>query len=211
MRRICLLVGTMLVFFHAQSQVRISLKVSPSVAANRVTSSSDTLSFTSNGVGGRFTFGPVIDIPFQENYFISTGIIYAPKRASFEMFNRNTDSRTEESYNLQYLQIPLTMKLLTNEVALDKRIYVQLGGLLEFNVNEKPNSANEVFVTDFRAYDFSFHIGSGLEFKLGTNTGFFAGFSYTRGLVNAVATELPFDDELSIKNDLLSLDFGVKF
>ena len=204
-----LLVGWLFAAFPAAAQLDLGVKFSPLINYNRVNSASDTLAISSNGAALRFSLGLIADYGFQENYFFSSGLLYVTKRVKVKSNNESTNR--EETYNLQYLQIPITLKLLTNEIALDKRIYVQLGGNLDLNIDEKAEDTSNILVEDFRLLDFSLLLGTGVEMKLGVSTSFFAGISYTRGLINTVATQTPLDGDLDINNDYFGIDLGIKF
>ena len=206
-----LLVGWLFMAFPAAAQLELGVKFSPLVNYNRVNSTSDTLAISSNGAALRFSVGLVADYSFQDNYFFSSGLMYVTKRARVESESNSEATRREETYNLQYLQIPITLKLLTNEIALDKRIYVQLGGNLDMLIDEKAEAASNILVQDFRFFDFSLFLGTGMEMKLGVSTSLFVGVSYTRGLVNIVAEQAPLDGDLEINNDYFGLDLGIKF
>jgi hypothetical protein len=156
-------------------------------------------------------FGPVYDHFITDNYSFSTGLLYAPKRVGLERRHPNDPTKNRaESYNLQYLQLPATLKLFTNELALDTRIFFQLGGITEIKINEKPMNKVDPIVTRFQFFDVSLHLGAGVEHRLSYNTILFGGFFYNRGLINAAA-KTPELDGLRINNDLLGLDLGIKF
>lgn len=205
MRRYFFTLVMCFVGFTVFAQNKVGLKFSPNLSFNRISSDSDNDSFSSNGIGGRFIFGPTFDYFLAENYFISSGVFYAPKRVGIEA---NT---VEQSYNLQYIQIPVTLKLYTNELALDTRVYFQLGGLLEFKINEKDNQAGPPIIESLKAYDFSTVLGTGVEYQIGINTTLYGGISYNRGLINVVKEQSALVQEFSVKNDLLNLDIGIKF
>lgn len=191
------------------SQVTLGIKVSPTFSTNRIKSTSDTTSINSDGAALRFAIGPIADYEFRENYFVSTGLLFVAKRVGIEAVS---DQRTiTEEYDLQYLQVPLTIKLFTNEVALDKKIYFQLGGTLEFNINEPQKNQDNLLIQDFLIFDSSLLAGMGMEYKVGVNTILFGGITYQRGLVNSVNKKAPLDGDLSVKNDYFGIDFGVKF
>ncbi len=189
----------------AVAQNRVGLKFSPNLSFNRVSSDSDVNSYSTNGVGARFIFGPTFDYFLAENYYIGTGIFYAPKRVGVQANN------VERSYNLQYIQIPATLKLYTNELSLDTRLYFQLGGILEFKINEKANDEGPQIVNSFTPIDFATTLGMGIEYHLGINTTFYGGLSYNRGLINVVSKRGDLYDKFNIKNDLLNLDIGIRF
>jgi hypothetical protein len=197
----------------AQAQIKVGLKFSPTLATNRVEVDSDTLSIDSDGVGLKFVFGPTIDYFFGDNYAFSTGLLYAPKRIGLDInttAEANQSFSDKQSYNLQYLQIPATVKLFTNELALDTRMYFQMGGLFEIKINEKGTDEDNAYLENVRPFDFGLHLGAGVERRMGYNTVLFGGFFYNRGLINA-AGEPVNDIDLKINNDLLGLDLGVKF
>lgn len=218
MKKIYLLLVGLTLSVAVQAQIKVGLKFSPTLASNRVEVDSEELEITSDGVGGRFVFGPVIDYFFGDNYAFSTGLLYAPKRVGLEVNYEPSDPNNpseilkdaKEAYALQYLQIPATVKLFTNELALDTRLFFQLGGIAEIKIAEKEKQDESIYMESFRPYDFSLHLGAGLEHRMGYNTVLFGGFFYNRGLVNTAGKPVN-DIDLTINNDLVGLDLGVKF
>lgn len=209
MRKILLLITFMSITTLGFSQVELGFKFSPTISTNRIDTDSETVDFSNDGSGLRFLAGPTADFALAENYYVSTGLLLVSKRAAFKA--TSVAGTEKEEYKLQYLQIPITLKLYTNEVALDKRIYFQVGGSLEINVKEDPKEDNFRYVEDFKIFDSSLIVGTGLEYKVGVSTAIYGGFSYTRGLVNSVGDQLDVGGDLIIKNDYLALDIGVKF
>ncbi len=209
MRKLVLLVVAVLALQTAHAQSKIGIKFSPTLSTNRINDEDPDNAFSSNGVGGRFIFGPIVDLFITDNYYFSTGLLYAPKRAGLTI-TPTSGPKIQESYKLQYLQLPATLKLFTNELALDTRVYFQLGGLLEVKISEKPQKNGFVYVERFRPFDISIHLGTGVEYRIGYNTLLFGGFFYNRGLINTVTQTLGAVD-VNIKNDLVGLDIGVKF
>ncbi|MGB3850555.1 MAG: porin family protein [Tunicatimonas sp.] len=189
------------------SRVKIGLQVSPTLSFNRVNDESDDVNFTSDGVGGRMIGGAVVDYMLTDNYFISSGLFFVPKRVGL----RNNVDEAQDRYKLHYLQIPATMKLFTNEVALDTRIYFQAGFTLDIRLLEDNISEEVAFVEDFGFVDSSLLLAAGAEYRYGYNTIFFGGFSYRRGLANVVRNEFAPVQDIVVKNDLFSLDLGIKF
>ncbi len=208
MKRHFLIVLFLLASTAAFSQVKIGLQVSPTLSFNRVSDDSEDIDFSSDGVGARILAGAVVDYMLRENYFVSSGLFFVPKRVGVK---DNATERVEEAYKLHYLQIPATMKLFTNEVALDTRIYFQAGFALDIKLKEDKISDDAEYVEDFGFADASLLLATGAEYRYGYNTILFGGFSYRRGFGNVVSNGRGAADELTIKNDLFSLDLGVKF
>jgi hypothetical protein len=59
------------------------------------------------------------------------------------------------------------------------------------------------------------YLGAGAEMILGENTAVFGGLNYNRGLVNALGgleyNGTKINDDLKIRNQLVSLEVGIKF
>ncbi|WP_017731047.1 porin family protein [Nafulsella turpanensis] len=209
MRKLLFLLFTLLALQTAHAQSKVGIKFSPTLSTNRINDVSNGVSYSSNGVGGRFIFGPVVDLFITENYYFSTGLLYVPKRVGITITEPGSPT-IEEAYRLQYLQIPATLKLFTNELALDTRVYFQLGGLFELKISDKPSEETYVNVEGFRLFDLGVHLGTGVEYRVGYNTLLFGGLYYNRGLINVVTKTIG-NADINIKNDLLGLELGVKF
>jgi hypothetical protein len=191
------------------AQVDIGIRFSPTFSFNRLQTDSDTLRLRTDGLGVRFMLGPILDFNINRNYYFSTGLFYAPKRVAYKSSSQSGNFNAEESYNLQYLQIPLNLKLLTNEVSLDKRLYFQLGTLIDVKINEKANVQDPI-ITKYNLFDAGINLGFGLDYRIGLNTRLNIGFGYYRGLFNvANVKQVALDERIKIKNDLFSIDFAL--
>ncbi|TAE26006.1 MAG: PorT family protein [Cytophagales bacterium] len=95
------------------------------------------------GGGLRTTVGPNIDFYFfRDRYAFGTGLWYTIKRMGYtqppdRLLTPTTPSRTA-AFNLQYLQIPITMKLVSNTLFRSGRSFIQYGGTLDFKLAETP-------------------------------------------------------------------------
>ena len=228
MKKILLTIAALAVAPAAFAQVEIGLKVSPSISYLRASSPS-TNSF--QGESSKFSFGGGIfmDYFFGQNYAFNTGLFLTGKGGTISYLDRNSASpavgtRVEQKIAMQYLELPLTIKLFTNEVAPDTRVYFQVGGSLAvpvqtringeknyidaFDGNIETSAGSHVFDIDANL------IGAvGAEYQLGQSTKFLAGLSYHHGLVD---TDRYFEktrkfSDVSIKNSVFSLDLGLKF
>ncbi|MEM8894206.1 MAG: porin family protein [Bacteroidota bacterium] len=206
---VLLLVGV----HFASAQTKLGLKFSPSASLNRISNQSDTLDFSDDGAAIRFLFGLTADVPISDTYSFSTGVIYTPKHVSFAAVGENGGSYLIdlEEYRLHYLMIPISLKLYTNEIQPDAKLYFQVGATGEVKIFDEPKDERFIGIEDFNLFNASVLLGAGLEYKVGLNTILTAGFSYYRGLLNAIDQTIPIDDELIIKNDMISFDVGVKF
>lgn len=209
MKKILLIFTFALLAFPVFSQVKIGLQVSPGLSFNRVRDEAPAGEFSPSNLGARMLFGVIADYGFQENYFVSSGLFFVPKRVGIRQEGSN-DFR--EINRLHYLQIPATLKLFTNEVALDTRVYFQVGLTLDVKILEDEIQEDANYIERFRPIDSSVLLGAGAEYRIGYNTILFGGLTYRRGLANVIRNYAnPIADGLIVKNDILSLDLGIKF
>jgi hypothetical protein len=215
---------------NASAQVEIGLKISPSITSLRAESTSAN-SFNSDGSQFGFGGGLVVDYFFGENYAFSTGLLLTGKGGTITYADRkNTGGfagvvpfTATQKFTTQYLELPLTVKLFTNEIAPATRLYFQVGGSL--NVPIGTRIGGEKFYTDpatgteNKASDYVYFFDAdalaaiGAEYQLGKSTKVFAGISYHRGLVNIdhyFERKRDFKD-VTIKNSSVALDLGIKF
>lgn len=217
----------LLLSLSAFSQLRLGLRFSPGLAFNRAMEQepNDTINVSERGVGIRFFAGPEFNFILGENYVFTTGIWYASRRSGITISDVEAGDLLKAVYNLQYLQIPLTMKLYTNDIAVDTKLYFQLGGTFDTKLNDRANQIDvrRITVDKFRRFDASILIGSGVQLQMGQNTFLLAGISYTRGLINTIKLNpdvLVLDSgraidpttlDVTLNNDLLALDLGLRF
>ncbi|MEM1408262.1 MAG: porin family protein [Bacteroidota bacterium] len=196
----------------ANAQFKLGIQFSPTLSTNRIEANSDSLNLDTDGTGLRMALGPIIDYQIKDNYYFSSGLLFVSKRVGVEATRVDGSGLpNRETYSLQYLQVPISLKLFTNEVSIDKKFYFQMGTTMEFAIDEKSTEDENFLIEDFALFDASLLLGFGLEYRLGVNTTVFGGFSYHRGLFNVVSDQVALDTDLRFKNDYLGLDMGIKF
>ena len=211
----------------ASAQFEIGLKVSPSISSLRAESTTDN-SFASDGSKLSFGGGLVVDYFFGENYAFSTGLLLTGKGGtiSYKDFVNGVSGPTttfKQAMTIQYLELPVSVKLFTNEVATDTRLYFQVGGSLNVPIGSRiggekfykdPATGNENKASDYVYFiDADALAGIGAEYQLAKSTKVFAGLSYHRGLVDIdhyFESKRGFKD-VTIKNSSFALDLGIKF
>lgn len=221
MKKISLAALLSLLLSTAFAQIEIGLKISPSLAGNRVVAEQRHNMETTNA-RPRIGFGVVVDYFFTENYAFSTGLNYTSKGSGVIYDTTPPDMtaivRQTDRFSLQYLELPLMMKLYTNEVATDTKVYFHLGPSLNTNIAAKVNdekilTGGQRATKRFNIFEISAILGTGAEWQLGQTTRVFGGIAYHRGLTNidnAYGRELN-DRNISIRSDAFILDIGIKF
>ncbi|MGK7394540.1 MAG: outer membrane beta-barrel protein [Candidatus Cyclobacteriaceae bacterium M3_2C_046] len=197
--------------YNIYAQVDIGAKVFPLFSVNRLSSESDLARFSANGANLKLAGGATLDFFLKENYYFSTGLFFLPKSVGLSINPVDNAPTVEEDYNLQYLQIPLTLKLFTNEISLDKRLYFQVGVSSDIKIHEENKSENNVYIKNFKIIDSSLLISTGIDWRIGYTTYAYGGISYARGLFNVVGEQIDLDEKIVVKNDYLSLEIGIRF
>ncbi len=204
------LIVTLLVIFTGYAcfaQVKIGLKISPGLLNNRTFVKSDTVSVSNTGMKFKIPFGVFFDFPFTDRYYFTTGLNLVGKVTDLN-YKIGTAPVVHEKIRLQYLQLPLTLKLMTDEIAVDKRLYFQFGPSLEVKISDK--SESQPYITDVLFGDVSFMFCGGIDMKIGPNSSMILGFSYNRGLINVVNKSALPADNYSVKNDMFLLEIGIR-
>jgi len=213
----------------AGDKVKLGIKLTPCFSFSKITDKkSDNTDYSRSGSTVRMIVGPFIDFAINDNVTFTTGLWYSPRAVYISAKTATTTLKSQ--YNLQYLMVPIYFKFYTNEIAPDMKLYFNLGGSLDFKIAEKKVGDDDAGLKTlaekenkplFNIVDASILMGTGVEFNLKDITNIYVGISYNRGLVNVINPLLEYTDskgdktkaykDLSIKNNLLSLDLGVKF
>lgn len=207
-----LLVVSFVLSFQAFAQPKLGIKISPSFVLNRIKIDSENARVTKDGVGFRPSMGIIADFPITDMYSFNTGLTYMPKSIKISVDPLDPDEPAySNKYSVQYIQVPVTLKLFTNEVSIDKKLYFQAGFNAEFQIYNENKTGNGSAIRTFNFFDIPLVFGAGIEMKLGVSTVLFTGLTYQRGLINVSLKENFAHEEFRLKNDLLGIDVGLKF
>lgn len=205
--------------------IEMTFRVAPSVSFNTVEGTGAYNQFRSDGAGARISVGPSIDyFFFKDRYALSSGLWYTIKRVGFvspgsfgqDRFRPGLASG-ESVYNLQYLQVPLTVKLFANNVGPKLRGYIQCGGLMDVKMAEKAldkatnalyrnASASGTYQRQFTLLDLGVLLGVGVQYRLNAVNALNLGLSYQRGLTSVMR-----DAALDSRNNAVALELGFRF
>lgn len=224
MKKLTLLLLFLCLGFGAFAQVEIGLMISPTIAGNRFVAE-DKYNFEKENSNLRLGVGVIADYFFAQNYAFSTGLVYRSKGSEISynytrqdnLGNTITTSGKDDNA-IQYIELPVSLKLFTNEIAPSTILYFQVGGSLNTKVAAKVNDKKvidgEKTSKRFNIFEADVLIGGGTEFQFGESTKLFTGITYHRGLSdidNKYYSERLGDKNIALKNNGVSLDFGVKF
>ena len=170
----------------------------------------------SMGVVTRFGFGFISDIHFTENYAFGTGVNLERSGGILKYYDyyQFEDQKhvleKERKYNLQYIEIPVSFKMRTNEIGFIT-YYGQFGVGLGLNIDARADDKNtyvstyndetgewdpssqQGFDEENRNISNEIEIGraslllaAGIEYNLSGSTSLVAGITYNNGFTNVL-------------------------
>lgn len=167
----------------------------------------------SDGLRAGFTYGLIGDFAFAENYTFSTGLKLTTINGQTQ--TKNTVSDFQSIYKLQYIEIPLEIKLFTNQKQ-GMRFFGEfgLGNGINVKARQDIKPANNATVAqenvdisdDIAMYRGSIIIGGGAEFALGGKTKMSTGLTFDNGFTN-----IRTNSNGKLKNSYLGLNLAVFF
>ena len=239
MKNVTILVFGMLItqLSFAQGEFRFGLKGSSNFGWVGGTSKNIVNDGTTVALG----YGIMGDYYFKPNYGISAEIMLSNIKSKFKVteplaFNSamsDTVNDLRYEYNIQYLDIPLTMKIRTKEIG-DMTYFGQFGVSMGFALNAKtsivstglPKSISDQEPTEYRVNDaegdaftvnnfddkvFLFRlpliIGGGVEYKMAGSTSLQGGVR----IANTFTDMFVKDKTAIAKNNYVALSIGVLF
>ncbi len=189
--------------------------------------SSDMDSVRNDGARSGFNFGISLYRYFGPNYAISTGINIIS--AGGRLVTRNTTTfdlttgidpvvpaNTPIVYKIQYLSIPIGLKLQTNQIGYIT-FFTDLGIDPKLVIGKKvdiDNLEDQKAPGEIKTFNISYHVIAGIEYAIGGNTAIVLGLGFDNNFADITKDyeEVPFNQPKDkISHKLLSIRFGVNF
>ncbi len=182
---------------HAQD-LKIGLTLAPTISFNKnyIKENGDWVSIDNTG-GLGWKGGLLADYNFATNYYFHSGLLIHSKNLGNDDF----------SQSLTTVEIPLALKLRSNEVADNTHITGFFGGTFDLNVGakKKVNGVEIQNIDDFNKVGMSFMAGVGGEYDLDFGS-IGIGLSYHLGF-----TDINGSDQYKTLPKHLSIDFVFYF
>jgi hypothetical protein len=191
---------------------------------------SDMKDWTNEGIRFGYGYGFMAEFALAPNIVIASGfdVMYGSGKLKYADTLVSYDGSTLKQsdinslYKIQYLQIPITIKMRTNEINYF-RYYMRLGSSLGFRIGtkytEEIKAQDESFI--FRPYDnetatnrvplfrATFDVGGGIEYSLGGTTALLCEIYFNNGLTNSLKKYNNF--KYNAKVNYLMLRVGILF
>lgn len=196
----------LLIAFAAQAgKVRFGIHVDPTIAWMKP----DIKEIAFNGMRIGFNYGLSFDYNISDNYAIATGIhiSHSGGKISYggsypvlpQSFPTDTfPSGTAVIYKLQNLELPIGLKLKTNQVGYIT-YFAQISFITRFNLTATgdvltPSSTNdknqEKIREDIRLFNLGWEVGGGIEYSLGGNTSLLLAAYFNNGFTDITKPKL---------------------
>jgi len=181
-------------------------------------SGDNTSNSSADGSKFGFTYGLIGDFGFSKNYFFSTAFTVTSinSKVSTPSVDAVTGRQTVDvAYKVQYIEIPLTIKLKTNN-ADGKSFYGQFGlgtGIKvrgRYDIEEKSNSSTisskkNQNLKDANIFRLGLVAGAGVQWDYNENSKFLTGITFNNGFTDVL------DEGPTFRNSYLALSLGVLF
>ncbi len=181
------------------NRLRFGAFVAPTISWMKPTASTDDqnkFNVESGGTRVGFIYGLMVDYNFAPNYGIITGIQINQTGGNIVATNKDQSIQSDKvmsadfTYRLQYLEIPLALKLRTDEIS-GFRFFGQLGASVGFNIGKKADyEVRSVRENATAAYD-----TSGSKIKLTGSLGHIAPLMFQMNI--GAGMEYPFSNRLT--------------
>lgn len=210
------------------SKFRFGFKVAPSLAWMKP----DMKNFSSDGSKLGFIYGIMMDYNIAKNYALSTGLEVSYRGGKIKYsytYNSSTNNPNsfsgDDTYNLQYIELPFTIKMKTNEIGY-MTYFGQFGFQPAFKISAKedysqtkttPNSTKTTEDTDagvnVSAVNVSILFALGLEYRISGNTAIVGAFQFSNGFTDVLTGDNHDDTDLELKaiSNYMSINVGVFF
>lgn len=206
------LLTTSCLFSFAQ-KFHIGLKIQPNIGY----AASDTNLFEGTGSKIGFDFGLIADYMFGENYGFGSGLTVSNQGFKMKQAGTN-DTVITRTYKMQYIEVPLSIKLKTNKIG-QLKYWGQFGVVADVAINAKadivktaksgtevPAGTNRDVSTSTSLFRAGLLVAGGVEYEIGGNASLVGGVQYTNGF-----TDIYTPTNAKFTNSYIGLTIGVLF
>jgi opacity protein-like surface antigen len=185
---------------------RLGLHVQPGLAWL----STQDKDVSNDGTRFSFAYGAILDYYFTDNYAISTGMSLAYRGGNLKYDNAGNDAITSKKLMLQYVDIPITLKMKTNQIG--KVYYFGQFGLdasikvgADAEITKASKTEKTSITGDINTFAVGLNVGGGIEIPIAGKTAIILGLNYHNGFSDI------FDGTPKAYSRHIALSLGILF
>ena len=197
-------------------ETKFGVTINPQYTWMSVESKKDDPNGGAIGISG----GLILDHYFQKNYAVETGVelgtqgggIKYGDSLSLQVYDETMHFTpgTTIDYKLQYITVPLELKLKTNEIGYFS-YFARVGFTNQFNISAKASSSDnqldrDVIRKEIGIFNLSYNFGIGTQYAISQDTSFNLGISYHNGFINVTR-----NSDSRVFSRIISLQVGIIF
>ena len=186
---------------NAQNSFRFGLTASPLLSWNKA----DATNVDNDGSNVGFQYGVMADVNFEERYALGTGILIT--NAGGSIVTTMDSSTVTLDQKLQYLEVPVTLKLKTTQVGylsyfgqfgFTPGVPVRKRGDITTVTNGVSTTEDNAKLDNINDYNLALTVGGGIEYAIDNRTAIIAGIIFNNGFTNIIDDED--GDKISLNN-----------
>lgn len=198
----------------AQDQkFHFGLKVAPTLAWLKP----DSKELKRDGSKLGFSYGIIGEYNFSSNYSIASGVQVTYRGGSITKTNVNSSLDTSSKWNLQYVELPISIKMKTNEFN-KFRYFGQFGFVPGVNIKAKADTPLEKDIDakgNVRTMNLSMLVAVGAEYTISGTTTLLASFEFNNGFLDVIKkdndTGVLLPESNKVISNYFALNIGVMF
>lgn len=209
--------------YAQQKPVLFGIKVSPNLGWIKP----DSKGYENEGVKIGFSWGFMADVHLMENYDVMTGfnISYLNGSLKYPDIYNNEVGDMYRNYNLKYIEIPVSLKMKTNEYG-NKFFFGSIGLGTNFLIDAKAKDSfnsptlglNEIedyenIYKEIKNSRYSIILGVGMQYILGGSTSVITGINFNNGFSDILKDQNKVDPtiENAAINNTIEFYIGILF
>jgi len=183
------------------------IKLAPSISFLKP----DSKGLDNGGSKLGFSYGIITEFKIQNNYAFVTGLQANYRNGKIEYVEDVTGIKKTVVKNLEYVEIPVLLKMKTNPF--DKyKYFAQVGFVNGYNIRAKDEEKNDIS-GEISKLMFAMSISLGAEYSISGSTVVVASIEYNNGLTNVLKgkSDIPELKAKNAKSNYFALNIGILF
>ncbi|MEO8087453.1 MAG: porin family protein [Bacteroidota bacterium] len=206
-----------------KSNFHFGIKAQPALAWFNI-DAPEGVDLKSDGLPFGFGYGLITDFGFAQRYAFSTGleVVYRGGKTLRGLKNLlGQDSTIATKYTLQFVELPITLKLRTNEigymtyffqVGFEPGVAIRTKADITTNNNGSSKTKTKVDVgDDINEFNLSMIIAAGAEYNISGNTSLLLGITFNNGFLDLLDDSQFNGQKVKGTSNFLALTAGIMF